>query len=87
MHHFLERPARRILFSDTSKTPIGGYRLETGVYWRYVLDAGERPHFFCGSRAVVTGKNDISIHVVELLGMVVSAFVLVILRAERARSR
>ena len=82
MYHLLERPSQRTLISDASKTAVGGFCLETGVYWRYDLDAGERSRF-CGSSKSVAGENDISINVLELLGMVVSAWVLVSLCAER----
>ena len=71
MYHLLERPSQRTLFSEASKTAVGGFCLETGVYWRYDLDAGERSRF-CGSSKSVAGENDISINVLELLGMVVS---------------
>ena len=82
MYHLLERPPRRTLFSDASKTAVGGFCLETGVYWRYELDDGERSRF-CGSSKSVADENDISINVLELLGMVVSAWVLVSACAER----
>ena len=82
MYHLLERPARRTLFSDASKTAIGGFCLEAGIYWRYELDTAEQSRF-CGSSTVVTGENDISINALELLGMVVSAWVLVSPCAER----
>ena len=32
MYRLLERPARRTLFSEASKTAVGGFCLETGVY-------------------------------------------------------
>ena len=76
MYHLLERPSQRTLFSDASKTAVGGFCLETGVYWRYYLDGAERSRF-CGSSKSVAGENDISINVLELLGMVVSEWVLV----------
>ena len=82
MYHFLERPSQRTLFSDAPKTAVGGFCHETGVYWRYDIDAGERSRF-CGSSKSVAGENDISINVLELLGMVVSAWVLVSPCAER----
>ena len=81
-YHLLERPFQRTLFSDSSKPAVGGFCLETGVYWRYDLDAGER-YRFCGSSKPVTGENDMSINVLELLGMDVSALVLVSPCAER----
>ena len=82
MYHLLERPSQRTLFSDASNTAVGGFCLETGVYWRYDLDAGKRSRF-CGSSKSVAGENDVSIDVLELLGMVVSAWVLASRCAER----
>ena len=82
MYHLLDYPARRTLFSDASKTTIGGFCLETGVYWRYDLDTAEQSRF-CGSSKAVAGENDIPINVLELLGMVVSAWALVSPYAER----
>ena len=72
----LERPTRRTLFSDASKTAVGGLCLETGVYRRYDLTAQEQSRF-CGSSKSVRGVDGLSINVLDLLGMVVSAFVLV----------
>ena len=60
MYHLLEPPAQRALFSDASKTAVGGYWLETGVYWRYDLTAQERSRF-CGSSKSVRGVNHLSI--------------------------
>ena len=81
MYRLLERPARRTLFSDASKTAVGGFCLETGVYWGYELNDRERSRF-CGSSGSVSFEDDLSINVLELLGMVVSAWVLVVLCAE-----
>ena len=52
------------------------------MYWRYDRTAGERSRF-CGSSRSVPDDNDIAIHVLELLRMVVSAWVLVSPCAER----
>ena len=82
MYHLLGCPSQPTLFSDASKTAVGGFCIEPGVYWRYDLDEGERSRF-CGSRKSVAGENDISINVLELLGMVVFAWVLVSPCAER----
>ena len=83
MYHLLERPSQRTLFSDASKTAVGGFFVEPGVYWRYDLYAGERSRFY-GSRKSVAGQNNISTNVLELLGMVVSAWVLVSPCVERS---
>ena len=75
-YHLLERPSQRtVFFYVASKNAPGGFCLETGVYWRYNLDAWEPSHF-CGSSKSVAGESDILINVLELLGMVVSAWVL-----------
>ena len=76
MYHLLKRPAKRTLFSDASKTGIEGHCLETGIYWRYDLTAKKQSRF-CGLSKSVLSVDDLSINVLELLGMVVSAFVLV----------
>ena len=76
MYHLLERPAQRTLFSDASKTTIEGFFLEIGVYWRYDLSVQKQSRFCCSSRSVA-GIDNISINVLELLGMVISAWVLV----------
>ena len=49
--------------------------METGVYWRYDLTADEQARFGGSSRAVES-MDEISIDVLELLGMVISAWVL-----------
>ena len=82
MDHLLERPVQRTLFSDASTTAVVGYCLETGVYWRYNLTV-QKPSRFCDSSKSVHGVDDLSINVLDLLGMVVSAFVLVCSCADR----
>ena len=76
MNYLLERPAQCTLFSISSEIVVGGYCLETGVYWRYDLTPQEQSGF-CGSRQSVHIVNDLYINVLELLGMIVSAFVCV----------
>ena len=82
MCRLLERPAQRALFSDASNTAVGGYCIETGVCWRYNLTAQEQSRF-CGSSKSVHGEDDLSNNVLEVLGMVVSAFVPVSSCADR----
>ena len=76
MYHLLELPAQRTLFSNASRTDVGGYCLETGVYRRYGFTAHTQSRF-CGSRKPVRGVDDLSITMLERLGMVVSLFSLV----------
>ena len=82
MYLLLERPAQRTLFSDSSKTAVGGFCLETGVYWRYDLTAQEQSRL-CGSSKSVRGVDDLPVNVLERLGMVKSAFVVVSSCADR----
>ena len=78
MYHLLERPAQRTLFSDASKIAVGGLRLEAGAYWRYDLSAQEQSRFYRSNKSVKC-KDDLSINVLEVLGMVVTAWVIAIL--------
>lgn len=75
MHAILDRPPVRTMFSDASAVAVGGYSAETGKWWRYDLEAEQRARMR-GSSA--HSKDDLSINVLELLGMVVSAFNLVV---------
>jgi hypothetical protein len=61
--------------SDASFEAIGGYCLETGTFWRYDLTQEE------ASRVLKEAHNNqptmlLNISVLELLGMVVSAYVM-----------
>lgn len=51
--------------------------MQTGSYVRYDLLADEQSRF-CGASKYVRGVNDISINVLELLGMVAGAWVLIV---------
>ena len=62
---------------------FGGYCLQTGHFFRHELLAEEKSRFW-GSNKHVTGFNDIRINVLELLDMLVGAWMLVV--AERRRS-
>ena len=73
-YHLLQRPAQRTLFSEESKSVVGRYCLETGVCWRYDLTAQQQSQSH-GSSKSVRGEDDLSINVLERLGIVVSAFV------------
>ena len=82
MLHLLKRPAQHTLFLYASKTAVGEYCVETGVYWRCDLTAPE-PSWFCRSSKSVRGVDDLFINVLERLGTIVSAFFLVFLCADR----
>ena len=78
---FLKQPHKRTGFSDASVEAVGGLCLETGVYWRHNLTEEERARTIRSRR----GKhvNRLSINVLELLGMVMTAFVIIVIRRDR----
>lgn len=77
MYNIVLRPPTLSVFTDASKSALGGYCTQTGQYFRYDLSAEEQSRFV-GSSTLVVGVNDISINVLELLGMFVGAWLLVV---------
>ena len=67
------QPPTFTLWSDASGDAMGGYFLGpepgSGVWWRFEFDDDVRARL----RATVRDWNDLSINVLELLGMVVTA--------------
>ena len=76
------RPPKLPMFTDASKSAFGGYCLQTGHFFRHELSAEEKSRF-CGSSKHFTGYNDNSINVLELLGMLVGAWMLVVTERRR----
>ena len=70
------------LTSDASKHAVGGFCWETGQYWRYNLSEEELARF-CGLSKHIQAQDTISINALELLGMVMSAYMLVVVCGER----
>ena len=64
----------RTLVSDASGTAVGGHCLETGTWWRLDLNRNAKSRL----SEHVKRHNDLSINVLELLGMVVTAWALVV---------
>lgn len=56
--------------------------METGLYWPYTLSKEEQSRF-CGSSKHLLSQEGISISALELLSMVMSAYVLVVVCRER----
>ena len=77
MFNIVARPPTFSILTDASKRAIGGYCPEGGQYFRYDLSEEEQSRFV-GSSKYVVGENDISINVLELLGMVVGAWLLIV---------
>ena len=56
--------------------------MKTGQYWRYDLSQEELARF-CGSSKHIQSEDDICVNALELLGMVMSAHMLVVVYGER----
>lgn len=72
------QPPACTLWSDASGDAMGGWFLRTGdsegVWWRFDFSVEVRARF----RTRVCGRDDLSINVLELLGMVVGAWVFLV---------
>ena len=77
----MKQPYMRTWLSDASFEAVGGLCLETGVYWRYRLTEEERGRTI-RSRKVEDG-NRLSINVLELLRMVMTAYVMIVIKKDR----
>ena len=75
---FLQPPCR-IIISDASGDAMGGYCLETGWWWRIDFPEDIRARL----RKRVGQRDDLSMNVFELLGMVVTAWALTVHAGER----
>ena len=73
MYRLVARTPCRTLISDASKHAVGGFGLETGQYWQYDLSEEELARF-CGSSKHLQSQDSFSINVLELLGMVMPAY-------------
>ena len=58
--------------------------METGVYWRFDLPEKVQKRTVKGGRAVV---DLISINLLEVMAMVMTAYVMIVMRGERPRRR
>ena len=72
---------RRTWSSEASFEAVGGMCLETGVYWRYCLSEGERKKTISNRKG--QDGNRLSINVLELMGMVMTAYVMIVIRGDR----
>jgi len=72
------QPPAYMLWSDASGDAMGGWFLEhgadSGIWWRYDFSTEVRSRF----REKIHGRDDLSINVLELLGMVVGAWVFIV---------
>ena len=77
---FVKQPHRRTWFSDASFEAVGRLCQETVVYWSYNLIKEERARTVRSRRG--EHVNGLSINVLELLGMVKTAFVMIMVRRD-----
>ena len=70
--------------SDASYEAIGGLRLETGVYWRYQRTEEVKTRTVRTKRG---GDDRISINILELMAMVVTAYVMFVMRGDRPEKK
>ena len=77
--HVLRRSVRHY-FSDFGVDAIGGYCPELQVFWRYTID----PQL--SSEMERSKSCEITINLLELCGMIITAFVVQILLADRPTS-
>lgn len=81
----VKRPAKRLYLSDASFDAIGGYCLELRIYWRYdlPLDCSAK----LKRKAANRETSSVTINLLELVGMVVTAWVMQELVGDRPETR
>lgn len=77
--YFLQPPSRTLV-SDASGDSMGGYCLETGLWWRIDFPDDIRLRL----RTHVCGRDDLSMNVFELLGMTITAWAFTVHANERS---
>ena len=82
MCRLVARPPCHHLISDAFTHAVGGFCLETGQYWRYNLSEKTLARFR-GSIKHLQSQDSSSINTIELLGMMMSAYMLVVVCGER----
>ena len=78
---FLLQCRSRTLLSDASGTAVSGYCLETGEWWRFDLERNAKARL----SEHVQRHDDLSVNVLELLGMVITTWALVVGAGSRQR--
>lgn len=78
----VKRRPDRIWTSDASYEAIGGFCSTTGVWWRYDLNA-EQALKLNKSKKAIDGDGSIHINLLELLGMIMTAWVMVVVERQR----
>ena len=79
----VQRTASRRYYSDASFTAVGGFCPELQVYWRY--DLNHRLSELLRKQVVTKGEDAITINLLELCGMVMTAYVTQVLLKDRPK--
>ena len=80
----VQRTALRRYYSDASFTAVGGFCPELQVYWRY--DLNHRLSELLRKQVVTKGEDAITINLLELCGMVMTAYVTQVLLNDRPKT-
>lgn len=81
-YEHVEWPVVRHWLSDATTKAIGGFCLELRVWWRYDLSVDEMRR--SSASTTCAAHNKLSINLLELLAMVVTAYVMVVVREDRS---
>ena len=81
---FVKQRTSRKWFSYASLAATGGLCMETGVYWRFDLPEEVQKPTAKGGRAVA---DLISINLLEVMAMAMTAYVMIDMKGERPRRR
>ena len=79
---FVQQRSRRTWFSDAFLAAMGGLCMETGVYWIFNLPEEVQKRTVKRRRAVA---DLISIKLLEVMAMVMTAYVMIDMKGERPR--
>ena len=82
MYRLVARPSCRTSALGASKHFVGSFCVETGQYWWYGLSKEELARF-CGSSKHLWCQGTIFINALELLDMMMSAYMLVVVGDKR----
>ena len=80
-YEHIEWPPVRHCLSDATPNAIGGFCWELRIWWRYDLSVDEQQR--SSARTTRASHNKLSINRLELLAMVVTAYVMVVVKEDR----
>ena len=78
---FMKQTHKMLWFSHASFEVVPGLCLETGVYWTHSLSEEEGKRMIRSKKG--GGENQLFINVLELRGIVMTTYVMVVIRTDR----